>query len=38
VQGPDLITMVVERTRKVRGIEDVENLLHAPGAEAPMHE
>jgi osmotically-inducible protein OsmY len=38
VQGPDLITMLVERTRKVQGVEDVENLLHAPGTEAPMHE
>jgi osmotically-inducible protein OsmY len=38
VQRPDLISTLVERTRKVQGVVDVENLLHTPGSEAPMHE
>jgi osmotically-inducible protein OsmY len=38
VQRPDLIDTLVERTRKVQGVVDVENLLHVPGTEAPMHE
>lgn len=38
VQRPDLIETLVDRTRKVQGVVDVENLLHVPGTEAPMHE
>jgi osmotically-inducible protein OsmY len=38
VQRPDLITTLVERTRNVQGVVEVENLLHLPGSEAPMHE
>jgi osmotically-inducible protein OsmY len=38
VQRPDLINALVERTRKVQGVLEVENLLHTPGTEAPMHE
>jgi hypothetical protein len=33
----DLIDALVERTRKIHGVRDVENLLHTPGTEAPMH-
>lgn len=33
----DLIEALVERTRKIHGVRDVENLLHTPGTEAPMH-
>ena len=33
----DLIEALVERTRKIHGVKDVENLLHTPGTEAPMH-
>ena len=33
----DLIDALVERTRKIHGVKDVENLLHTPGTEAPMH-
>ena len=33
----DLISALVERTRKIHGVKDVENLLHTPGTEAPMH-
>ena len=28
---------LVERTRKIHGVRDVENLLHTTGTEAPMH-
>ena len=34
----DLIQTLVERTRKIHGVKDVENLLHTPGTPAPMHE
>jgi len=34
----DLIEELVAETRGVQGVRDVENLLHVPGAEAPMHE
>jgi osmotically-inducible protein OsmY len=33
----ELIEDLVARTRKVQGVRDVENLLHLPGAKAPMH-
>ena len=33
----DLIEALVARTRKIHGVKDVENLLHVPGTEAPMH-
>jgi osmotically-inducible protein OsmY len=35
VGQPELIRDLEERTRKVQGVQDVENLLHLPGAEAP---
>jgi osmotically-inducible protein OsmY len=38
VQRPELVDTLLERTRKVQGVVDVENLLHLPGTEAPMHE
>jgi hyperosmotically inducible periplasmic protein len=38
VEGPELINELVDRVRKVQGVRDVENLLHLPGTEAPMHE
>ena len=34
----ELIEELVEQTRGVQGVRDVENLLHVPGTEAPMHE
>jgi BON domain len=37
VDGSELIEELVERTRKVAGVRDVENLLHTPGTEAPTH-
>jgi osmotically-inducible protein OsmY len=33
----DLIDALVERTQKIHGVREVENLLHTPGTEAPMH-
>lgn len=33
----DLIDALVERTRKIHGVKDVENLLHTTGTPAPMH-
>jgi osmotically-inducible protein OsmY len=38
VARPDLIEDLVEQTRKVQGVREVENLLHLPGTQAPMHE
>ena len=35
VGEPELIKDLEERTRKVQGVQDVENLLHLPGKEAP---
>lgn len=38
VERPELIKDLEEKTRSVKGVKDVENLLHTPGAEAPMHQ
>jgi len=38
VRSRDLIDELVSQTRKVNGVRDVENLLHAPGEQAPMHQ
>jgi osmotically-inducible protein OsmY len=38
VDTPELIRVLEERTRKVQGVQDVENLLHLPGTPAPMHQ
>ncbi len=35
---PELIDDLVEQTRKVQGVQEVENLLHVSGTEAPMHQ
>jgi osmotically-inducible protein OsmY len=37
VPRAELIEDLVKQTRKVHGVRDVENLLHLPGAQAPMH-
>jgi osmotically-inducible protein OsmY len=34
VEQPDLIKDLEEKTRKVQGVREVENLLHLPGQEA----
>ena len=38
VDSPELIGDLVERARSVSGVKDVENLLHTPGSDAPMHQ
>jgi osmotically-inducible protein OsmY len=36
VGKPELIQDLEQRARKVQGVQDVENLLHLPGSEAPV--
>lgn len=38
VEQPGLIDELVQRARSVQGVRDVENLLHLPGQQAPMHQ
>ena len=38
VPDPDMINDLVEKTRNVQGVREVENLLHPPGTAAPAHE
>jgi osmotically-inducible protein OsmY len=38
VETPELIRDLEQRTRRVQGVQDVENLLHLPGTPAPMHQ
>ena len=38
VPNPDMLEALVEKTRKVQGVREVESLLHLPGTPAPMHE
>jgi osmotically-inducible protein OsmY len=38
VDRPELMEELVERTRKVNGVRDVQNLLHLPGTPAPTTE
>lgn len=33
----EMLDELVERARSVQGVLDVENLMHLPGASAPMH-
>jgi len=35
VEQPELIKDLEQRTKKVQGVQEVENLLHVPGASAP---
>jgi osmotically-inducible protein OsmY len=37
VDRPEMIEDLEKKTRKVQGVREVENLLHLPGSEAPMH-
>jgi osmotically-inducible protein OsmY len=37
VGSGELIADLVERTRKIQGVQGVESLLHTPGTPAPMH-
>ena len=34
----DMVTELIERTRRIQGVRDVESLLHLHGVEAPMHQ
>ena len=38
VERPELRETLVERTRKVQGVRDVQNLMHLPGTPAPTSE
>ena len=38
VERPELIKDLEEKTRSVQGVKGVENLLHTPGTDAPMHQ
>ena len=38
VPNPDMLKDLVEKTRQVQGVRDVESLLHLPGTPAPMHQ
>jgi osmotically-inducible protein OsmY len=38
VERPELMETLVERTRKVQGVRDVQNLMHLPGTPAPTSE
>lgn len=38
LERPELIDELVEKARRVQGVQEVENLLHVPGDEAPMHQ
>jgi gas vesicle protein len=38
VPSQDMLNDLVEKTRKVQGVRDVESLLHLPGTSAPMHQ
>ena len=38
VPNADMLDALVERTRKVQGVREVESLLHLPGTPAQMHQ
>jgi osmotically-inducible protein OsmY len=38
VDRPEIIAEIIARTRKVKGVNGVENLMHLPGTEAPHHQ
>ena len=38
VDRPELMDELVEKTRQVQGVRDVQNLLHLPGTPAPTNE
>jgi hypothetical protein len=38
VPRQEMLEALVERTRDVQGVREVENLLHLPGTPAPTHE
>jgi osmotically-inducible protein OsmY len=38
VPSEDMLNDLVEKTREIQGVRDVESLLHLPGTPAPMHQ
>jgi osmotically-inducible protein OsmY len=38
VPNPNMLEDLVEKTREVRGVREVESLLHLPDTPTPMHE
>jgi osmotically-inducible protein OsmY len=38
VPSQDMMRDLVERTLRIQGVRSVENLLHLPGGDAPMHQ
>jgi hypothetical protein len=38
VPEQEMIRDLVDQARRIKGVRDVENLLHLPGMPAPMHE
>jgi osmotically-inducible protein OsmY len=38
VDSTEMIEELVDKARQVQGVQDVENLLHTPGQQAPMHQ
>ena len=38
VPSQDFLDTLVEKTRNVQGVREVESLLHLPGTPAPMHQ
>jgi gas vesicle protein len=38
VPSEDMLNDLVEKTRSIQGVRDVESLLHLPGAPTPMHQ
>ena len=38
VEQPELIDELIQRAHSVRGVREVESLLHLPGEPAPMHQ
>jgi osmotically-inducible protein OsmY len=35
IEEPQMIVEIVERTRRIRGVAEVENLMHLPGDSVP---
>ena len=37
IERPETIAEIIEKTREVEGVRQIENLMHLPGTEAPHH-
>jgi osmotically-inducible protein OsmY len=38
IERPEIIAEIIEKTREVEGVRQIENLMHLPGTEAPHHQ